>query len=66
MRRYLNGICKGEADADKFPLAVAALGPLMLKLSGEMTRGALPYNTNPRHTEPTKASATCADMATTS
>ena len=50
MRRYLNGIRHGEADADKFPLAVAALGPLMLKLSGELTLGALPYNTNPRHT----------------
>jgi probable F420-dependent oxidoreductase len=50
MRRYLNGICKGEADAANFPLAVAALGPLMLKLSGEMTQGALPYNTTPKHT----------------
>ncbi|MSP00999.1 MAG: TIGR03620 family F420-dependent LLM class oxidoreductase [Acetobacteraceae bacterium] len=50
MRRYLKGICQGEADAENFPLALAALGPLMLKLSGEMTRGALPYNTNPRHT----------------
>ena len=27
MRRYLNGICKGEAGAADFPLAVAALGP---------------------------------------
>src|ERR1700738_1438249 len=43
MRRYLKGIRDGEPEADKFPLAVAALGPLMLKLSGEMTRGALPY-----------------------
>lgn len=50
MRRYLNGICKGETDAGNFPLAIAALGPLMLKLSAELTRGALPYNTNPRHT----------------
>ena len=50
MRRYLNAINRSEAGADNFPLAVAALGPLMLKLSGELTRGALPYNTNPRHT----------------
>jgi probable F420-dependent oxidoreductase len=50
MRRYLEGICKGETGADTFPLAVAALRPLMLKLSGEMTRGALPYNTTPKHT----------------
>jgi len=39
MRRYTQRICKGESGADSFPLAVAALGPLMLKLSGEMTRG---------------------------
>jgi hypothetical protein len=32
-------------------LAIAALRPLMLKLSGELTRGALPYNTTPKHTE---------------
>ena len=50
MRRYLKAIRDGEAGADNFPLAVAALGPLMLKLSGELTQGALPYNTNPRHT----------------
>ena len=50
MRRYLNAIRHGEAGADDFPLAVAALGPLMLKLSGELTQGALPYNTTPRHT----------------
>ena len=50
MRAYLDGITKGEADADGFPLAIAALGPLMLKLSAERTRGALPYNTTPRHT----------------
>jgi probable F420-dependent oxidoreductase len=50
MRRYLNGIRDGEADADKFPLAVAALRPLMLKLSAELTCGALPYNTTPKHT----------------
>ena len=50
MRAYLNGIRKGEADADSFPLALAALRPLMLKLSAELTQGALPYNTTPKHT----------------
>jgi probable F420-dependent oxidoreductase len=50
MRNYLNGIVKGEAAAADWPICVAALGPLMMKLSGEMTRGAIPYNTNPRHT----------------
>ena len=50
MRNYLKGIQAGEAGAADFPVCVAALGPLMLKLSGEMTQGAVPYNTNPRHT----------------
>ncbi|HEY0421855.1 MAG TPA: TIGR03620 family F420-dependent LLM class oxidoreductase [Rhodopila sp.] len=50
MRAYLNGITKGEAGAADFPLCIAALGPLMLKLAGQMTRGAVPYNTTPRHT----------------
>jgi probable F420-dependent oxidoreductase len=50
MRAYLNGIAKGEADAAKFPICLAALGPLMLKLAGQMTQGAVPYNTIPKHT----------------
>lgn len=50
MRRYLNGITKDQPGAAEWPLCVAALGPLMMKLSGEMTQGAIPYNTNPRHT----------------
>ncbi len=50
MRSYLNGIMKGESGAADFPIALAALRPLMLKLSAEMTRGALPYNTTPKHT----------------
>jgi probable F420-dependent oxidoreductase len=50
MRRYLNVIRGQEPGAESFPLAVAALGPLMLKLSGELTQGALPYNTTPKHT----------------
>jgi probable F420-dependent oxidoreductase len=50
MRAYLDGICKGQVGAEEWPIAVAALGPLMLKLAGEMTRGALPYNVTPEHT----------------
>jgi probable F420-dependent oxidoreductase len=50
MRAYLNGIIKDEADAADFPICLAALGPLMLKLSARMTRGAVPYNTIPKHT----------------
>jgi probable F420-dependent oxidoreductase len=54
MRKYLNGITKDEKDAANFPLALAALRPLMLKLSAEMTQGALPYNTTPKHTAEAK------------
>ena len=46
MRAYLDGICKGEAGSENWPIAIAALGPLMLKLAASHTRGALPYNTN--------------------
>jgi probable F420-dependent oxidoreductase len=50
MRAYLDGICKGEAGSENWPVAIAALGPLMLKLAAEKSRGALPYNTTPQHT----------------
>jgi probable F420-dependent oxidoreductase len=50
MRAYLDGICKGEDGSENWPIVIAALGPLMLKLAAEKTRGAVPYNTNPRHT----------------
>jgi probable F420-dependent oxidoreductase len=50
MRSYLDGITKGEAGSETWPIALAALRPLMLKLSAEMARGALPYNTTPKHT----------------
>ncbi len=50
MRAYLDGITKDQPGSEEWPIAVAALGPLMLKLSAERTRGALPYNTTPEHT----------------
>ena len=50
MRAYLDGIARGEAGAGEFPVCIAALGPLMLKLAARMTRGAVPYNTIPKHT----------------
>jgi len=50
MRAYLDAMCKGEAGSENWPIAIAALGPLMLKLAAEKTRGALPYNTTPQHT----------------
>ncbi len=41
MRAYLDGITRGEAGSENWPIAIAALGPLMLKLSAAKTRGAL-------------------------
>jgi probable F420-dependent oxidoreductase len=55
MRHYLEQMAKGEDDTGDWPLALAALGPKMLALSGEMTRGALPYNVTPEHTARAKA-----------
>jgi probable F420-dependent oxidoreductase len=54
MRAYLDGIVKGQAGADEWPIAMAALGPHMLRLAAERTRGALPYNVTPRHTAEAK------------
>ena len=50
MRAYLEGITKDQSRSEEWPIAIAALGPLMLKLAGERTRGALPYNVTPEHT----------------
>ena len=50
MRAYLEYMSEGAKDAPGWPLALAALGPRMLELAGEMTRGALPYNVTPEHT----------------
>src|SRR5262249_34313121 len=50
MRAYLEGITRGESGSGNWPIAIAALGPLMLRLAATATRGALPYNTNPQHT----------------
>jgi probable F420-dependent oxidoreductase len=50
MRAYLEGIRQGQAGADDWPIVVAALGPKMLALAGELARGAVPYNVTPAHT----------------
>ncbi len=55
MRRYLEAMTAGQSGAEDWPIAVAALGPLMLKLAAEKTRGALPYNVTPEHTRQAKA-----------
>lgn len=50
MRAYLDGIQAGEAEAARWPILLAALGPKMLALAGERTQGAVPYNVTPAHT----------------
>jgi len=50
MRAYLDALVQRESGTESWPVAIAALGPLMLKLAAERTRGALPYNTTPAHT----------------
>ena len=50
MRAYLEQMREGEAGADEWPVMIAALGPNMLKLSGQLCAGALPYNVTPEHT----------------
>ena len=54
MRPYLDAMDQawealGGAPSEK-QVMLAALGPNMLKLSGERTMGALPYNATPEHT----------------
>ena len=55
MRRYLDGLYANASDATDWPLMIAALGPLMLKLAAERTAGALPYNVTPEHTHEARA-----------
>src|SRR5262245_16911925 len=54
MRAYLEGITKGESGTDSWPLAIAALGPLMMELAASHRRGALPFHTT---AEPQAAAA---------
>jgi probable F420-dependent oxidoreductase len=54
MRAYLEGIAaapyKSVAPASAPQTVLAALGPKMLELSGELANGAHPYNVPPEHT----------------
>ena len=54
MRGYLQQLRGDEAEADQWPVCIAALRPLMLKLSAQLTQGAIPYNTTPHHTAEAK------------
>jgi probable F420-dependent oxidoreductase len=55
MRRYLDGLYEDPSNATEWPVVIAALGPLMLKLAAERTAGAVPYNVTPEHTREARA-----------
>jgi probable F420-dependent oxidoreductase len=55
MRGYLDGLYEDPSNAAEWPLMIAALGPLMLKLAADRTAGALPYNVTPEHTRKARA-----------
>ena len=55
MRRYLDGLYEDPSKTTDWPVVIAALGPLMLKLAAERTAGAVPYNVTPDHTREARA-----------
>ena len=55
MRRYLDGVYEKPSNLGEWPVLIAALGPLMLKLAAERTAGAVPYNVTPEHTREARA-----------
>jgi probable F420-dependent oxidoreductase len=55
MRRYLDGLYEDPSNTAEWPVVIAALGPLMLKLAAERTAGAVPYNVTPGHTREARA-----------
>ena len=55
MRRYLDGLYEDPSNAAEWPVVIAALGPLMLKLAAKGAAGAVPYNVTPEHTREARA-----------
>lgn len=57
MRAYLEAL-RGDGpalDAPERTTVIAALGPRMIALAGELVRGAIPYNVTPAHTRAARA-----------
>ena len=64
MRRYLDSVYEKASNVGEWPIVIAALGPLMLKLAAERTAGAVPYNVTPEHTRMARAAfAICSDWS---
>ena len=55
MRHYLEQMRAEQPDAEAWPVVIAALGPRMLELAADLTRGAIPYNVTPEHTAQARA-----------
>lgn len=55
MRAYLRHMQAEQDDTGTWPVVIAALGPRMLELAAEFTRGAIPYNVTPGHTAQARA-----------
>ena len=55
MRAYLDAILEDQPGSEEWPIAIAALGPKMLALAAEKTRGALPGHSTPEHTRQARA-----------
>jgi len=56
MKAYLDQLYADEAGAADWPVMLAALGPVMMKLAFARSQGALPVNTTPDHTRLAAAS----------
>ena len=56
MKAYLDQLYADEAGAADWPVMLAALGPVMVKLAFARSQGALPVNTTPDHTRLAAAS----------
>ena len=50
MRAYLDRLYGDEAGSTDWPVMLAALGPVMMKLAFARSQGALPVNVTPEHT----------------
>jgi probable F420-dependent oxidoreductase len=55
MRRYLEGLYEKPSNVAEWPVVIAALGSLMLKLAANRAAGAVPYNVTPEHTREARA-----------
>ena len=56
MKAYLDQLYEEEPGAEDWPVMLAALGPVMMKLAFARSQGALPVNTTPEHTRLSAAS----------